>query len=577
MMDDINEHPPPPISPVSILRTPKLKRKAPQAPLIPYQPPSPPHTPWTPEAASSVSDIVRSIENKFKTPSPPASATPPGSIKAPTPPVPTAFATPQGSIKAPTPPASATPPGSIKVSTPPPFATDSGSIKPPFPPAPATPLGSIKAHSLSSQLISLPTPSMSSVLSSNKTVDSGSGGIRVLEDDEIVIEQIPASNSTNSLPELPEEPPSSLQELICLVKERLLDILQCGMIKNSKYKWSIIIGLVIFFIIVVIVIIFVALFVETPGEDLGLLMIGGNDGNSTASVDLITFEGQCKSHKFPLLPEGRIGGVAGLLTSTLLLFCGGLNSNKQATTECWFHSKNSGGWTTAPSMPQPAAYAAQAISDRKFYVIGGLYNQEYLGTVQVFDGSRWSLSSGMTTPRFGACAVTYLSYLIVIGGLREYITTDNAVEVYSITRNKWKRMKMKNGFTGPFTGNCVSMLDDYNPGVLVFGGIDSENRNEPKMNKAAYNLKVNCEEDKCRLDDEIIPGAGYTIAWYPGFGRVNSKILMAGGKGDIESEKWITKGQDYGYWKNVGQMSRARDNVASVVIPISWSDYVIDC
>ena len=75
---------------------------------------------------------------------------------------------------------------------------------------------------------------------------------RVLEDDEIVIEQIPASNSTNSLPELPEEPPSSLQELICLVKERLLDILQCGMIKNCKYKWSIIIGLVIFFIIVVI-------------------------------------------------------------------------------------------------------------------------------------------------------------------------------------------------------------------------------------------------------------------------------------------------------------------------------------
>ena len=38
------------------------------------------------------------------------------------------------------------------------------------------------------------------------------------------------------------------------------------------------------------VIIFVALFVETPGEDLGLLMIGGNDGNSTASVDLITCE-----------------------------------------------------------------------------------------------------------------------------------------------------------------------------------------------------------------------------------------------------------------------------------------------
>ena len=64
----------------------------------------------------------------------------------------------------------------------------------------------------------------------------------------------------------------------------------------------------------------------------------------------ILVEGQCKSHKFPLLPEGRIGGVAGmmltspskqmeklqlnhagLLTSTLLLFCGGLNSNKQVS------------------------------------------------------------------------------------------------------------------------------------------------------------------------------------------------------------------------------------------------------
>ena len=61
----------------------------------------------------------------------------------------------------------------------------------------------------------------------------------------------------------------------------------------------------------------------------------------------ILVEGQCKSHKFPLLPEGRIGGVAGmltslskqmeklqlnhagLLTSTLLIFCGGLNSGNQ--------------------------------------------------------------------------------------------------------------------------------------------------------------------------------------------------------------------------------------------------------
>ena len=71
--------------------------------------------------------------------------------------------------------------------------------------------------------------------------------------------------------------------------------------------------------------------------------------HSNLVYNSILVEGQCKSHKFPLLPEGRIGGVAGmlttlskqmkklqlnhagLLTSTLLLFCGGLNSNKQVS------------------------------------------------------------------------------------------------------------------------------------------------------------------------------------------------------------------------------------------------------
>lgn len=317
----------------------------------------------------------------------------------------------------------------------------------------------------------------------------------------------------------------------------------------------------------------------TEDGHLGLLMIGGNDGAANKSVDLIT-KGECKENEFPQLPVGRIGGVAGVL-SFLIIFCGGFDDMMQVSGDCWILRLGETQWSPGERLPQPTVYAAQVVANEKFYVVGGLYQRNYLNTVQVFDGQKWHTEAGLVTPRFGACAVSFKSYMIVIGGERESVTGETAVEMVSVGETNseeyilwWRKMATMNGFVGSFTPNCVTTQD----GVMVFGGINDHLESGPVMNSEAHNLMFDCDRQGY-VCDYIIPGGGLTNAWHPGIGRVNCGILVAGGRGmgDTQMDTMIHKSTKFGQWRTVGSMSRSKDQSASVVLTHHWDLYATHC
>ena len=107
-------------------------------------------------------------------------------------------------------------------------------------------------------------------------------------------------------------------------------------------------------------------------------------------------------------------------------------------------------------------------------MMGGLgSNQEELNYLQVFDGVKWStevciisspapsvnvifvMQASLITPRYGACAVIFSNYLIVVGGQRTQMTVENTVEVYSVDRRRWKQLKISGDYLGAISASCA--------------------------------------------------------------------------------------------------------------------------
>ena len=79
---------------------------------------------------------------------------------------------------------------------------------------------------------------------------------------------------------------------------------------------------------------------------------------------------------------------------------------------------------------------------------------------------------------------------MLVGGSRRLVTPDTAVEVYSVTRDRWKALRVQNSFTGAFTPSCV--LSGDGGGVTVFGGINAEDVTRPVMDSDLHRLRLQC-------------------------------------------------------------------------------------
>ena len=98
-------------------------------------------------------------------------------------------------------------------------------------------------------------------------------------------------------------------------------------------------------------------------KDFCLLVIGGatDQQKTLRSVSVIRESGVCGDHSLPDLPQGRRGGVAGVVRDGgTVVVCGGFSDQGQVRSECWSLSWNSSSqWVTAPPLLHPTAHAAQ--------------------------------------------------------------------------------------------------------------------------------------------------------------------------------------------------------------------------
>ena len=73
------------------------------------------------------------------------------------------------------------------------------------------------------------------------------------------------------------------------------------------------------------------------------------------------------------------------------------------------------------------------------------------------------MQASLITPRYGACAVIFSNHLVVVGGQRTEMTGDNAVEVYSVKRTKWKQLKIFLYFASKITIEWMINREETEP------------------------------------------------------------------------------------------------------------------
>ena len=127
---------------------------------------------------------------------------------------------------------------------------------------------------------------------------------------------------------------------------------------------------------------------------------------------------------FPDLLEARAGHVAVYYNDTVVML-GGIEKNT-----CEQFDVSSHRWIPFPDFneAQSSSFGA-AIIDEKIYVAGG-----YTDSVEVYDGSAWTLITKLPTRRFNSSAVNLDGKLVVLGGDRE------EVDVFDPATGEWSSL-----------------------------------------------------------------------------------------------------------------------------------------
>eukprot|EP00092_Neocalanus_flemingeri_P052414 GFUD01061259.1.p1 GENE.GFUD01061259.1~~GFUD01061259.1.p1 ORF type:complete len:479 (-),score=68.28 GFUD01061259.1:88-1494(-) len=319
---------------------------------------------------------------------------------------------------------------------------------------------------------------------------------------------------------------------------------------------------------------------KTSNVNLGLLLVGGNDGVENSSLDLVTKTGSCKLHTFPSLPSGRRGGVAGLLQAgSSILFCGGLDAINQERSNCWQLHSHENSWKAAPALPQATAYAAHITVEDKLYVIGGWYKSQAVNTLQIFSNGGWSTATPMLTARYGACAVAYKKYVVVVGGWKslqanQAVDAQKTIEVYSIVRKKWKSLQSPDKFEGLSTSSCARISDSGKGGMILVGGITYTKSFKPQTNTGLDILTFGGENGEIGVKQS----AGVPVSWQAGLGWVGDWLLLAGGRGASGiSEQRVFRWKEGQQWEQFGDLTVPRDQAASLVVPKQWAKFASNC
>ncbi len=161
------------------------------------------------------------------------------------------------------------------------------------------------------------------------------------------------------------------------------------------------------------------------------LVTGGNNGSFVlSSCEKLDITTNTWSSAGNLL--GPRYGHSSVLYTTVILAMGGWNGNNSFNT-CEQYDSVSNTWSSFPPFLIARDKFGAAVVLDKIYIAGGS-NGAQLSSVEVYNGTKWSLlSSTLARVRYGCTAVAFQNKFVVLGG-RERITT---IEVFDPVTSTW--------------------------------------------------------------------------------------------------------------------------------------------
>ena len=155
-----------------------------------------------------------------------------------------------------------------------------------------------------------------------------------------------------------------------------------------------------------------------------VIICGGNDKNdepltSCELFDLVdlTFD------SFPDMIEARYAHAAVNYNDTVVV----MGARDMKTCELFDASANK--WISFPSLNENHSFFGAAVIDEKIFVAGGSTD-----SVEVYDGSAWTVVTKLIVRRFNSSAVNLDGKLVVLGGDRE------EVDVFDPATGEWSNL-----------------------------------------------------------------------------------------------------------------------------------------
>lgn len=174
--------------------------------------------------------------------------------------------------------------------------------------------------------------------------------------------------------------------------------------------------------------------VHTNNCSTNVLIVGGENSSGTLNkCELYNYRKRTAQFTGDL-NTARSHHIAALLPSGLVFIAGGKNTSGTLNS-CESYDVNTELWTTAASMTESRFdHTGTLVNDGKVLVTGGESGGSYLTSCETFDGTNWSATGGLGTPRSRHTATLLLNgNVLVVGGQTTGDAATNSCELWNGT------------------------------------------------------------------------------------------------------------------------------------------------
>jgi hypothetical protein len=175
-----------------------------------------------------------------------------------------------------------------------------------------------------------------------------------------------------------------------------------------------------------------------------IYLIGGVKENQRPqdAVDVFDIERREWDESFPPLPIGIVGPFIQLMEDRIYVIAG-TNKKEPACNQSVCMDVDEKVWNPIPSKPTPCYACGGYRRGTKIYIVGGRDGQTPVRSVEVYDTEtqQWEKLAPIPSIRVFYSVMGVEDEIFALGGLVPMVGICKIAEKYSITENKWTRVK----------------------------------------------------------------------------------------------------------------------------------------